>query len=658
MSSRFSPNRAFISTSGSGLTENNYFDLAGLNLYAPDELMKETESPYARNFRIFQDDDLESRVAVSKRKGNTFYTTPVGETNRGEITSTTDTADKAITVIGRYAQKFTVSAAGRLSKVQLNLKNDNSGTAPLIVCIYSDVSSAPGALLAKSSILSSSILATYSYIDATFIEAPVVATATNYWIVVYQQSEATGDYKISSNTSATTAVVSADSGNTWTATSYALNYKVFVSTDTAIKGIYRYYRSSASPVTLFVSGTVLYSVNDLTGATTSVGTGLSATAPYYRFITVEDICYFVNATDVVQKFDGTTMSVMGGSPGVGIDITLHKNLIFILDAYNMVKWSIEDNSSWEIFESDAIQYIPSPKTADKAFAMFPFQDNLVFFTRNTKWVLYGYDRATFQLRESTSTKGTVSINTVWREESTLYFLADDNDIYSYNGGTDVSIGIKVTRLIEQIADKSKANLIFHNGILRLYYAPSGEAYNKNCLMYDTLYKQWMHDTEIYTGIPAVFNSQSDDNVLVHGSSLVSRIMYAETGTSDMGKPILFDYWTKYLSYGHPSRKHRIKRLYPFIRPGDGPYYCTVSISIDNTITPSSTQVYMGTDASTWGGGDTWGGSTSWGGGMLEPVRISIPGQARKHQIRYSQHGVDNMIKILGHSTYTKMRRPI
>lgn len=656
--SQFGPRRTFIKTTGSNLTESNYFTLSGLNYYAPDELMKDNESPYARNFRIFKDDSLDSRVSVSKRDGQAFYSVPIGETNRFAQTSTTGAADQAITIISYRAKKFTVSAAGRLTKVSLNLKNNNAGIAPLLVSIYTSVSGAPGALLAQSSILGSSITSTYAYVTAEFLEAPIVALTTDYWIVVGQQSEGTGDYKWSSTTNATTALTSPDAGNTWVATVYDLDCNVFVSTDKAIKAIYRYYTTTGSPVTLFVHDTVLYSVNDATGATTSVGTGLNATATDYRFITVEDIVYFVNGVDVPQKYNGTAMSAVGGSPHVGIDICLHKNLIFILGLENDVIWSIEDNTSYEVFEADAIQYIPSPKSGDKAFAMVPFQDNLVFFTRNTKWVLYGYDRATFQLRESTSSKGAVGINAIWKEESVIYFVSDDKDVYAYNGGTDKSIGTKVSRLFENVADLSKVRVIVHDGKLRIYYAPTGQSALQNCLLYDLMFEQWMLDTEIWAGVPAVFNTQSDTNTLVHGSSVVGRLVYAESGTSDLGKPILFDYWTKYYSFKSPSRKHRIKRLYPFFLPGDGPYYCDVQIDSDGLNTPVSNLVSQETNSDTWGGGGTWGSGLIWDGDIVEPTRISVPGQARKHQIRFVQHGVDNKVRILGFALYYVMRRPI
>ena len=163
MPSRFGPHRPFIKTNTISLKEDNFFTLGGLNLYAPDELMKDNESPYANNFRIFQADSQEARVSVSKRQGHKFYSVPIGETERGKVDSTTGAADKSISGINWLAQKLTVSAAGRLTKVELNLKN-LTGTGPLLVDIYSEVSSAPGVKLASSSISAATFTSTYAYI--------------------------------------------------------------------------------------------------------------------------------------------------------------------------------------------------------------------------------------------------------------------------------------------------------------------------------------------------------------------------------------------------------------------------------------------------------------------------------------------------------------
>ena len=147
MQTRFSPRRQFIATGKQGLIENNLFTFSGLNMVDPDEISDKDESPFAKNFRVFAPKDDTKRVAISKRYGYSKFSIPVGETIYTVQTSVTGAADATVGTAVWKAMPFTVTAASRLSKVGLNIKNNNSGTGPIIVKIYSNVSSAPGALM-------------------------------------------------------------------------------------------------------------------------------------------------------------------------------------------------------------------------------------------------------------------------------------------------------------------------------------------------------------------------------------------------------------------------------------------------------------------------------------------------------------------------------
>lgn len=662
--SAFSRRRPFVRTGGTALSENNFYNLSGLDLYSPDELMRDNMSPYGRNFRMFDDEELTSRVAISKREGHTRYSDVVGEQVNAANTSTTGADTLTVGSINWIAQFFTTSAIitnNNLSRISLRARNTGGGTAPIIVELWSDDSTLPGTKIATSSIDPTTLTSSYAYVDAIFIEAPELEPDTNYWIVVHQQSEGTGVYDFSTTTNGSVAATSSNSGNSWTVQNYALNFNVYSGPEGGVIASHRFYRTTASPETIFVAynstGVGLYRVNDATGAVTQITVTLSTSATNYEFVNVDNVCYFVNGVDTPKKYDGTTVTDMGGSPGVAISIRLHKAVLFLLDSSNRVIYSTP--SDLELFESTAFIYIPAPFTADYAEYMETFQDNLLFMTKNTKWVLYGQDVNTFTLRESTSTKGIAGPKAAHKYESFIYFVSPDGDVYAFNGGTDKSIGLNISRALDRTADIKDVQVLVHDNLLRIYYAPTGQSQLRDCLVDDLEFFQWEQDTEIYSNGGTVLNSQTDSNVLVHNSSRISRIMYAETGTSDLGKPILFDYWTKYHNFGHPSRKHRLKRLYPLLRAGTGPYFINVDVDADEQNDPVENAISLDAGGSTWGGGDTWGGGATWGttGNYIQP-RISIPGQAVKHQIRFTQHGVDNPVSIVGYSTYTRLRRPI
>jgi len=656
MRSRFAPRRPFIATKGQGLDERNYFNMRGLNMYQPDEAMPENNSPYATNFRIYDSETEGSHVAISKRDGHTFYSVPIGETDRGNLTSTTGAADQTITTTNWLGQSFTVSASGCLTKVEINIKNDSSGTAPLIVKIYSDSAGSPGALLATSSIKNADIGATYAYETAYFIESPTVSTGTTYWIVAHLQTEGTNNYKWSSTTSATSAKTS-NSGNTWATTSYALNYKVYVSTAGKVKGQTRFYRSTANPEQLFAHDTTLYKVNDGTGATTSIKTGFSASADAYIFQTVNDKVYFVNGVDKPHVYDGSSAVAAGGNPPLASVVTLHKNRLFYLQP-NTNRVEFTDLGDYETIGSVNFVYVPSPKTADPVVAMTSFQDNLVFFTKTTKFILYGSSLSSFVLRESTAKKGAAGVKTIASDDNYIYFLSYDG-FYRFNGSTDQLLSKKIEPILAQIADYQKVRVHVANDRVHIHYQKIGEASERNCILWDAKFEEWMHDTNCFTIEANVWESQSDNQEVIAGSSRVGQLFYYNQGYSDLGRPIEFEYRTKYYSFDHPSRKHRIKRLYTYFRAGESNYNIDVQIDTDYANKPTSNLIPLfSTSFATWGGGYTWGGGTLWGGNILNPTRLTIPGQNRLHQIRFVQNGAENPVKILGFTTYTKLRRPV
>ena len=660
--SPYGPKRRFINTTSTALVENNFYTLAGLDLYSPDETMKESNSPYARNFRVFENNTLANRVAISKRKGHKKYSDVVGETVTVSQTAVTGAVDLSFGNITWVAQKFTPAATLNLSRISVNMKNTGSGIAPIIITVHKNNAGKPGDLIATSSIDQTTLTSTYGYKDAYFVEAPQLLNATDYWFVLHQQSEGTGTYQVSTTTAASTAALSTDSGNSYTAKSYSLNYNIYTAPAGGVLAIHRFYRTSVAPETIFVAknatGVGLYRVNDGTGAVTQITVTLSSSAVNYEFVNVNNVCYFVNGVDNPKKYDGSTVIDMPGSPGVNHSIRLHKQALFLLNtSTNKVIYS--SPTALETFDAAAYIYIPSPNTADYVQYMEVFQDNLVFMTRRGKYILYGATVSSFVLRESTSVKGVVGPKAAYKFESMIYFVADDFNVYAFNGGTDKAIGTKIGRLLEQVADLTTIQLVVINGLLRIYYTPSGASEQQNCIVDDLSYLEWLHDTEIYVSRAIPLNSQTDKNLIVVGSSRVSRLMYADTNNSDMGKPILFDYWTKYISFGHPTRKHRVKRLYPIFSPGEGPYYATVGVDADGLNSPYTTSVYLGTDSATWGGSTLWGSTATWGGNKLFNIpRINVPGQNTKHQIRFSQYGVDNPTYVIGFSTYTKMRRPI
>ena len=641
----------------------SFFDLLGLDTYTPDELADPRRCVYGRNFRLFAPSSTTKRLAIAKRQGHAFYSVPVGETIDQQITSTTGASTQAVGMITWVAQKITAGSSGSLTKIDVNIKNSAGGTGPMIVALYSG-SSGPSTLLATSSIPAASITSSLQYLSARFIEAPAVVSGTSYWVVCYIQSDGSNNYDWSSTTSATTAKISSDSGNTWSSTSFAVNIKTYISTSGTVKGLVRYYSSTASPIQLFAFGTNVYSVNDITGATTSIKSGLNSSATVYDWSIVNNKTYFVNGFDAPQVYDGSTVAAVGGSPPIADNVEVHANCLFLLQpGTNYCVFS--DPGSYETFSATSFIYFPSPKTADPVIKIVSVQGVLYCFTRNTKYLLFGTALANFVLKESPASKGAVSSTAITKNEESTYFMSDDYHIYAFSGGKDTRLSSeRVASILRNTANLSKIKLFVNDKKLFVSYTPTGQTNNQNRLVYDLVFDEWLSDEETYTNYGIGWNSQSDTNQFVLGSSLVGALYYGDTGYNDLGKPIKFDWWSKYMSFGSPAAKHRIKRYYPFLQGEDGNYSVDCQVDQDNRNTPASNPVNISIATHRYGdtgliyGSIADGGSgLTYGSGVLGPTRISVPGSYHKTQFRFVQSGVDNQVGVLGFMLYVLPKMP-
>lgn len=626
----------------------------GLDTTAPYTQMKDSVSPNFYNCRLYARNSTDRRVAVGTRKGPGFYSVPLGETIDQSQTSVTGAADQTLTDTSWVAGKITAGASGRLTKVDVNIKNGTSPTQHLMVAFYSDSSGSPSTLLGTSSILSTSVSGSYGYVSARFVEAPQVASGTSYWVVCYMQAGGSGNYLWSSTTTATTSKTSTNGGGSWVASTYSVNLKTYVSTNSRILGGTRYTPSNATAKTLIAHGTNVYSINDITGATTSIKSGLSASATNYYFDQSNDQLFYVNGFDAPRFWDGTTDAVVAGSPPVSKFCVFHKNRLWLVDAANPTKLVFSELGDYQQYLSTSFIYAPSPKSGDPITGIKVFQDNLVVFTRKTKYILFGDDPGNFVLRQSSGKKGAVNQNVIQSDPNYIYYLSDDG-VYRYNGSADEQVSDKIQTEIDSMADKTTAVAVIHNNYYRLYYKSASGTTNDATVLWDTLNNFWLRDSGTYVDKPFV----NEANELYEGSSLVGALYNAETAYSDLGKPIAFIYWTKY--FGDGLRRLLLRRVIPSIRLQTQPYDLNIYIDIDqrNTI-PLRYTIDAQASGYTWGQGSpaNWGAGSPilWGSATVSSPTVLRGTEAYWHQLRFEQTGVDTPVEILAYLLEFRIRR--
>lgn len=612
-------------------------------------------------WRLAQDARITTLGEYETRKGFDFYSDAAGKTQDQTITSTTGASDASFSTTSRLAQKWTAGANGSIVEYDLNLKNDAGATGTVIVEHWSDSAGAPGEMMSRTSIAASSVLSSYSYLSARFARPMPVVSGTSYWIVCYVQATGSGMYKWSSTTSATTSSSSSDSGVTWSANSYALNFKQYYATTGGVKGIFRATKSDGTKVTLLAQGTTLYTVNDSTGALTAIKTGLSASATNYRFVAVNDVIYYVNGFDGLRKWDYTTESQI-----TAVNYTLlcvHKGLLFRVPKDDPNKIEFSNFGEYEVFTSTDFIYVPSPKTGDPIVALKSLNGYLIMPTRDDKYILSGDDNATFSLDNAPDKKGTYSQETIDSDKNFIYYLSDDG-VYRSNGSEPQLISEANYDAIVSMPNKESACICVNRGRLYLWYRSSGSAYNDSCYVWNLNYGKGSSDCleSLDTGayVSRAINSPNDNDSLIVGSSIVGRVLWQELDSNDynnLGDDINFELDTNYITFSSPASKKEIRYWKPRFSAQGGNYTVSCEYATDLR---NNWQVYQ--DVNVQGSGYIWGalttlwGSFTWGTTAEIEADLYVPGEYKRIALRYKHHATRQPINFLGHTLSVQVRR--
>lgn len=658
MQSSFSRRRRVTATSTPRLDET--YDLRGLNMVAPDQVMPQGESPYNVNARGYARDDTQNRVAIRNRKGSILLSTPVGET---ADTSNTDTVtgdllfdkDTWVDVL------FTAGADGALSNIDSYIKKNVSGNGPVIIEVYSDSSGNIGTLLATTSILPSSVTSSYAYVASHVMDAPGIENGEDYHLLYKVQAAGSGSYHLGL-TAGSGVRTTTDGGTSWATVSNSVRFKTYLATAMEILGFARRYPQNKNNRTYFAANNGhVYEVTDA-GVATSIDSSVDVNALFWRTAQVDDKLAWVDGEGPAKWYDGTTVSAIANVSGNPTHIWLHKNRFFFVPDNDPTRVNFSDLYSFESYASTNFFYVPSPKSPDHITAGISFQDALVIFTHKTKHTVFGSDISTFTRKEAIGTKGAVSQEAVCADRNYIYFMADDKMIYRYNGVADQIISEKIRPLLSQIQDIKKVRLHIHDNQLRVYYAKSPDTTPTEMAIFDIDQSgsnpanfQWFYDS----GRSAVgsLTWYLDENELIEFSSRIGAIYKGNTGLSDAGKPIAFKYWTAYKTYGSGAAKDRIKRFRPIVRPAAVPYYLSVGKDVNFNNKPDMRDWLVDAGGALWGNFQ-WNDGTKWGAGTnLVDNTSAMSGRGKHTQYRFEKTAVDVEVEIYGYIALVKSGRP-
>jgi hypothetical protein len=648
------------------------YGMRGLNMITPDQVIDEDsktagQSPFTINTRLLAPQETsDPRAGVQSRRGITQYTLPVGEAVDAVNTTTTGQANNTVSYLARRAQRFTPTANKALTAIEILVKNNGSNDN-LIIDVYEDVSGNLGTKIASSSVARGSITDAYTYVKARFAQAPTLSTATNYWIVTYTQDEAyTTSYHLASTTTGANAISSVDAGANWAAFTGSFNFKVYLSDVGTVVGTHRFVTKAGLKQTLFAfrttTGTSIYRVtNESTGTVTAIKTGLSPLTTRVRFKTAYDKVLITTGYDAMGKWDGTTYT----SSTHTVDFPIPDNVTI----YHDRAWYYSKSEPTKLYFSELypnletvlsvnFQYVPDTASADPITGFIPFQDQLVIFTKESKYTLLGDDVSTLGLSQSAGgTKGAVSQEAIAMGEKVVYFISLDGGAYYYDGAQDIGLSDNVQPEIDDITDFDSIDTIVTEKEWRIYYKPTGSLTHTKMLLLDLRFQEWLMDTETYTRLPLTFSLE--DNTLIEASSTCGALYFGEAGLSQLGAPIKFRYWTNYKKYTSGIAKDRVKTFRAIFASPDRTTTVKIGKDADFDNDAKFKNIVLNSSGVLYDSGETYGSDTAvYGrGSRISQPKVSLSGRAENTQFRFEKDVIGILLSLYGYEAIIKSGRP-
>lgn len=641
-----------ISTSKGTTKSISYKD--GRNTYKDNDDLKPTELLEVIDARF-------AKIGRYRtRKGLDRYSVPIGEAVSAEITSTVGASTFTVNGSQALAQKVTATRTERITRAEVLIRSTAISAGVLLVEYYTDKAGQPGDLIARSSIRPADVPDAFTWLPVYFHATPAVTNGQVLWQVIRAQNTAASDYEVSTTTSATTALTSADSGTTWLSSSFSANVRLYTAPYSPVKGLIRAYRPNGQKVTLFAANDSIYSVDPSTGATTVIKSGLNAAATQYRFWMVQDAVYFVNGLEKPYRYDFTTVDQMTQCPIIPDDLMEHKGLIFYKDAEDKTKFVYTNFAEYDVFTSTDFIYAPAPKSYDSLTALAKLNGVFFLFAKRNKFQLYGSDNDTFSLDEAASQRGTFSQESVVFDANFIYH-ADEEGVWQFNGTGEVNLAESFQEEYRAITNKDSICLDVYQNRLYIFYASAGSARNDECMVYNLqLNRTESHD--LNTPIGRTFSRYAQDDVFIQASNTVAALYYGEQPSNDyhnLGDQLQYELRTSYGHFDTPGQLKRIPKYRPVFPSVVGDYTIQVGYAKDMD------ENVQWTDVSVSGGGYRYNTGKRYNTGLrytgtknIEPTGINISGTFKRLQRRFRHVAAREPVEVDSEMMTVEVQRMI
>ena len=325
----------------------------------------------------------------------------------------------------------------------------------------------------------------------------------------------------------------------------------------------------------------LHLINNNAKTSTEVKSGLNADAfpKHWMYkVQTQTKMYLVDGLDLYKydgnndnKFEKVTITDTSEDSIRPIDIIEHKDRLILMSKAFLY---VSKNLGPEVFNdaTDSIQIIVgSGKGENLAVGKIPNNDTLYIFNTEGIFALYGDEisavASTFEIR-LVDAKRILAGRSLVAVENALVFLADDYNIWSFNGAP--SQKLSHDEKLEDFVNRNRTALDkavgdYYNNYYQLSFVETGEAFNTLEVWWDAFESK----VEFVRGRNVSCYLHVDPTIEPPfqqvGRSDINMLMWSDQGYNFDGEAITTRLWTKDITV-KKGRNVRFNNFYPELEP--------------------------------------------------------------------------------------------
>ena len=351
-----------------------------------------------------------------------------------------------------------------------------------------------------------------------------------------------------------------------------------------VRFLYPYYRVGASPLKqlIRISGNRFYHLNEATNLWTDATGGVVIDPARLPAADIyANLHIIVNAASVPLKWDGTTLSNLGGNPPHGTLVAVFKDRVYIASG-NTVRFSdVANPESWPTFQVKNVGL----NDGDEITALKPFFNSLLIFKKNSLWQFeVDEDNQPLSLRPLAYGIGTDSWRTVWIVNGVLHFTSRKG-IYQFSGRSPEKVSYRIEDLFENITNPE--NFVgWEDGDMYHIYLGNIDGRTNLVALYDTVLDYFAYDDDIDVRTATIFINRNDQLRQYFGDSTgnvwMLREGHADRANADGsgGTEIEMEYESHIFQIGDPTTPVELHEMaWRMEHNLDSP--STIEVSADN-----------------------------------------------------------------------------